>query len=77
VKPSPEIIIYSLFKCLKLRCSKVTIFTLEYIRKTLNEYGSNENVLSIIEEIVKTTASQIQVIWNNLWTWWYVFCSWS
>ncbi|QCD98290.1 enhancer of zeste [Vigna unguiculata] len=34
--------------------------------KTLNEYGSNENVLSIIEEIVKTTASQIQERFEKL-----------
>ncbi|KOM39401.1 hypothetical protein LR48_Vigan03g278300, partial [Vigna angularis] len=34
----------------------------QFLWKTLNEYGSNENVLSIVEEFVKATASQIQIL---------------
>lgn len=52
----------SLLKCLKLSNSKITILTLEYIRMTLEEYESTEEVLIIVKEFVKTTDSQIQVI---------------
>jgi len=51
-----------LFKCLKLIYSKIIILTLKNTRTTLAEYGSTEEIFSIVKEIVKTTDSQIQVI---------------
>ncbi|WVZ05629.1 hypothetical protein V8G54_018975 [Vigna mungo] len=38
----------------------------QFLWKTLNEYGSNENVLSIVKEFVKTTSSQIQERFEKL-----------
>ena len=32
------------------------------------EYGCTEEVLNVVKKFVKTTNSEIQVTYNNLWT---------
>ncbi|KAG4916687.1 hypothetical protein JHK87_054244 [Glycine soja] len=53
---------------IKLSNSKIAILTLEYIRMTLEECKSSEEALSIIQEFVKTTDSQIQSEKQQVWS---------